>query len=444
LKDKLQRLIRFLKKDVWRIRLKSLPGHQSLFLRFLRTLLLALRGFHVDRCSLRASALTFYSILSLVPVVALAFGIAKGFGMEDRFEEQIRGGLAGQEQVADYILNFARNNILRNTQGGLIAGVGVVILVWTVIKVLGSIEKSLNDIWGVKKARSLGRRFTDYLSIMLICPILLVFSGAAQVFLRTKLAATIEGIPMSEIIGPAASAVLKAIPYVLGCAVFAFTYIFMPNTKVRLSSGILAGIVAGLLFQFFQWLYIALQIGVAKYNAVYGSFAALPMFLVWLQISWLVVLFGAELSFAHQNVETYEFEPDCMNVSHAFRRLVGLKITHALVKRFSSGERPLTAKGISQELGAPIRLTNDVLYELVDAGILSTTAGENEQETPGYQPAVTVEKLSLGFVIWRLDQRGSDGIPLNPSESLDRLKEALEKFRESVQESPANVLLRDI
>jgi membrane protein len=263
-----------------------------------------------------------------------------------------------------------------------------------------------------------------------------------QVFLKARLDATVEGSPMSEIIGPFAAFILKSIPYILGCTVFTFVYVFMPNTKVRLRSGVMAGIVAGLMFQVVQWAYISFQVGVAKANAVYGSFAALPLFLAWLQVSWLVVLFGAELSFADQNVETYEFEPDCMNISHAFKRLVALKVCHLLVTRFASGERPAREGEISHELGLPMRLTSTVLYELVDAGILSATQGNDDE--PGYQPARPLATLSLGYVIEALDRRGSDGIPMNPSDALDRLKESLERFAASVRQSPANVLLKDI
>ena len=185
--------------------------------------------------------------------------------------------------------------------------------------------------------------------------------------------------------------------------------------------------MAGTIFQIVQWGYINFQIGVAKYGAIYGSFAALPLFLLWLQISWLIVLFGAEVSFAHQNVETYEFEPDCLSVSHSFKTLLSLLITQRLVHRFCAGEKPSGASQLSHELDIPVRLVRQILYELSESGVLSEVRKGEDKEL-AYQPAIDVDKITVKFVIDRLEQRGSTNIPVIKSVELDKLSDSLQKF----------------
>ena len=442
MQSRLRELIRFLTTDIWRIRLHALPRSRSLLIRNLRVIVLTVRDFRVDKCSLRASALTLYSILSVVPVVALGFGIAKGFGMERLLEERLRGLLQGQEQVAKQVIGFA-HRLLKNTQGGLVAGVGVLVLLWTVIKVLGNIESSFNDVWGIRKGRSLGRKFTDYIAIILICPIVLVMSSTATVVLRTQIDVVFGAVSFLGYVGPVVYSLLNLVPFALVCAVLAFVYIFMPNTRVHWRSGILAGIVAGIALQLFQSLYISFQVGVSRANAIYGSFAALPLFLAWVQVSWLVVLFGAELSFAHQNVETYEFEPDCVGVSQSFKTLVALKVVHLTVQNFIAERNPATATEICHELGVPIRLVNDVVYELVGARVLSPVRGDGDREL-AYQPALPVERLTVASVVQALAQRGSRDIPVTDSPALIRLEQSLAALRNSAEKSDGNVRLKDI
>ena len=326
-------IINFLRIGIWRIRLESYPPGKSFLLKQLRIIVLAVRGFAEDKCKFRASALTFYSLLSVVPVIAMMFGIAKGFGLEKRVEAEILQKMEGQDKVAEKVIEFA-NSLLENTSGGFIAGIGIAFLFWAIIKVLSNIENSFNDIWGIKKSRSFGRRFSDYLSMMLVCPFLLIIASSATVFISSQVQAVVQQYSVFRAVGPAIVFLLGLLPYCAIWVMFTFIFVFMPNTKVKLKSGVLGGIVAGTIFQLTQWVYIKFQIGAASYSAIYGSFAALPLFLMWLQISWLVVLFGAELSFASQNVETYEFEQDCLSVSYSFKKLVSLLTAHLLIRNF--------------------------------------------------------------------------------------------------------------
>jgi len=440
--DKIFGTRQFLKADIWRLRVDKLNPRKSFWITQLRILLLAVRRFYDDRCELRASALTFYSLLSIVPVVAMAFGVAKGFGFDKLLEAQILAKLEGQPEVADQILSFSRS-MLENTKGGAIAGVGVAVLFWSVVKVLGNIESSFNDIWGVKKSRALGRKLADYLSVVMICPFLLIAASSMTVLLTTQVTAMVERL---SFLGQAAHVIiffLGFLPYAVIWLLFTFIYVFMPNTPVQIKSGIWGGIVAGTVYQIAQFAYIKFQIGVASYGAIYGSFAALPLFLVWLQLSWLIVLFGAEVSFARQNVAAYEFEADCSNLSQFFKRLVALVITHHCVKAFAQAQSAPTAEEISRELEIPVRLTRSTLFELTEAKVLSEVC-RSERADITYQPGCPIDGLTVAKVLMRLDRHGEDVVPIAESKSLDRLRDIAKGFEETIEKSPVNLKIQDL
>jgi len=438
----ISRIIKYLTIDIWRVRLKNYSRSKSFFIRQLRIIVLSVRGYNEEKCNFRASALTFFSLLSIVPVIALMFGIAKGFGLEQKVQEEILAKMQGQEKMAEKIISFS-TSLLENANGGVIAGIGVLFLLWTVIKLLSDIEHSFNDIWGVKKPRHFGRKISDYLSIMLVCPILLVVASGATVIVSTQIKLLIEKVSIFDSIGWLVLLFLKLLPYVALWLIFTFIFIFMPNTKVKFRSGLLAGIVAGTIFQIVQWAYIKFQVGAARYGAIYGSFAALPLFLLWLQTSWLVVLFGAELSFAHQNVDTYEFEPDCLSISYSFKKRLSLLIMNVIVKNFCNKEKPWYAAEISHKLEIPIRLVRQILYELSESGVI-IEVGKEEGKEVAYQPACDVNAITIKYVIDALELRGNDSIPVVESGELDKLSNCLNEFGRALEELPANMPLKNI
>ncbi|HSO77396.1 MAG TPA: YihY/virulence factor BrkB family protein [Bacteroidales bacterium] len=434
--------IEFIREGIWRIRLRDLTNGRRFLIKYLRVAIIASKEFIYDQCPLRASALTFYSLLSIVPIVAMAFAIAKGFDLQKHLEAQLMEKFSGQEVVITQVIEFSRN-MLQNTKGGVIAGVGVAVLLWAVINVLSQIEESFNDIWGIKKARSLGRKFTDYLSIMLVGPILLIMSSSATVLIATNLNQITQKIALLGLFSPIITLIIKIVPYCLIWILFAFIYIFMPNKKVFLFSGLIAGIAAGTIFVIVQKFYIIFQVGVAKYNAIYGSFAALPLFLIWMQLSWFIMLFGAEISFALQNVDAYEFEPDRKKISPLFRKLLSLQITHLLVINFIKGDKPMTASMICTTLNIPIRLVNELLYDLAGCGLISDATIENSEDS-AYQPARDINDFSISFILLALENKGIDTIPTARTDSFNALSSSLKAFAGTIEKSPANTLLKDI
>ncbi len=435
-------LIDYLGVGIWRVRIKDMPSRRSFMVRQLRIFLLTLRGFDQDKCQLRASSLTFYTLLSIVPIVAVAFGVAKGFGLEKVLEGQIIKQFAGQEEVMTRVIEFSKS-LLQTTKGGAMAGIGVVILFWSVTKVLRHIEWAFNDIWEIKKARPIGRRLSNYLTIILISPVILILSGSATVFITSELTGFVEKTYFPETLVPLFFFSLKILPYCMIWGLLTFVYYILPNTRVHLKSAFVGGVLAGTAYQITQLLYINFQIGIAKYNAIYGSFAALPMFLIWLELSWLIILFGAEFSFASQNVDTYEYEPDCRDVSSSLKRLISLNITHSVVKNFSTGGRHYTAEDIGERFELPIRLTRDLLFDLVESGILIEVITDDVKE-PYYQPAMDIGLLTIEYVTRALDERGTDTVPIAENMEFREIKASLAGFREMIIKSPSNRLLKDI
>jgi membrane protein len=441
---------RFLQRDLWNLRLADLPPTRAAALRALRIAAIVGRRFTRDQCHLRASALTLFTLLSIVPMLAMAFGIAKGFGLQDAIERETLRRLAGQEEVARWIMDFA-HTLLETTRGGLIAGIGVVALFWTVLKVLQNIEISLNAIWKIDRHRPFSRRVSDYLSFMLIAPVLLVVSSGLTVMVTQQVGFMSERFGIVSYFESFILKVLHLVPYLVLWALFTFLYIFMPNTKVKATSAALGGVLAGTLYQIFQAAYIYFQVGMSNYNAVYGSFAALPLFLVWLQASWMIVLLGAEICYAHQNTALFECEPQIRRLNRAARNLAALSVMRYLARRFHEGERGCSEEDLVRAEGMPVLLIRQTLTELEKSGLVARMAPPEDNggssvshEERLYQPAVPVAQLTICRVLDHLEQNGESRVPvLNPAE-IEDLAQRLKALHEAAEKSPANSRLLDL
>jgi membrane protein len=429
----------FINRDLWRFHARKVRTPREKAIRALRIFILSFREFTDDQCSLRASALTVYSLLSIVPVFAMAFGLAKGFGLDKLLQEKLMESLKGQQVVLEHVIEFSQN-LLQNTKGGVIAGVGIALLFWSVIQVLSNIENSFNYIWGIKKQRTLSRKFTDYLSLMLIVPVAFVVASSATVFIASQISSVSSQIVF---IGPVILTLLQLLPFAVFWGLLTYLYMFMPNGKIHFTSALLGGMVAGTVYQAVQWVYIKFQIGASNAGAVYGTFAALPLFLAWLHTSWLIVLYGAELAFAHQNEERFEFEQDCKNAKESFKKMLALRMMQMCVTRFIEGGKPFAGEELADHLEIPVRLVWELLDRLCRAGVLTIVQGENDRDLR-YQPARDVNEMSVQFVIEQLDKSGTEDIPMAETVELERIREALHAFDLAAEHSPENVLLKDL
>lgn len=436
IQKKIKAAHKFVMEDIWRIRRDNTSRRQFWILRTFRVFILAIRRFVADDCIVKASALTYYSLLSVVPVVALAFAIAKGFGFMETLEAEIQRRIVGHDEVVQWIQEFALS-YLENTKGGMIAGVGVVILLWSVMKILGNIEASFNDVWDVTSSRSLVRKFSDYISFVIVATVFLMLSSSILVFITNS----VEFLHLGSIATPIITWVS---PYILIWAVFSLMFMIMPNTKVKPASAIFGGTIAGTLFLALQFGYIYFQIGMSKYNAIYGSFAALPLFLIWLHSSWLIVLLGAELSYAHQNDVSFEFEADTKQMSNYYRRLVSLLVVKRVVDMFKDEKPAPTMSELSVTLKLPIRLVSEILRKLEEAGVLVEIVPMNNDREIAYGPAFDIDRMTVNCIIERLDSHGTSDFHFEETKDYVKLKQILEKFEEQHAKLPENVLLREI
>ncbi len=438
----IKKIKRFLKEQIFMPDIEGKSGYRFFLIRQVRIIIFAFRGFVEDRVSMRASALTFYTLLSVVPIVAMTFGVAKGFGFESKMEVFIIDNFKGQEEVMNWIIELSKS-VLNNVEGGLLAGIGLLILVWSVMQVLTNIENSFNAIWQVKTSRPILRKLSDYLAMMLIAPFFIILSSSVMVYISTRVQDVNDSIEMIRVISPFVERLISLVPYALVWLLFTIVYMVMPNTKVSFKYAFIAGIIAGTLFQITQWAYIHFQVGVSRFSALYGTFAALPLFLAWLQVSWLIVLLGAEISFACQNVEKYEFESESLNLSNHHKRMISLFVAHTIVKNFQKGGLPLTSTQLSRKLGIPLRLIRDILYSLVNSRILIETITDSPREN-AYQPAMDINKIDLKFVMDNLDYAGGDHFIVKASSDFDKLSGYHDQLFKSMKKSKHNILLKDI
>lgn len=431
----LKKIRTFFKEEIWSHDLTSKSRRKTFLIRQSRIYILAFKGFFEDRAAVRAAALTYFTMLSLVPVVAILLAISRNFGFEDRIHDVINQQMEGQEEILNWITGMV-DKLLDNVKGGVIAGVGGVVLFWSVIQVLNNIEASFNDIWQIKKPRSLIRKFSDYLAIMILSPFAIGLSGSVMVKMQTAA----EDLEMFKRV---IVFMIKSIPYVSIWILFTITYIVMPNTKVKFKYALVAGIFAGTVAVIFQALYQGLQIGVWKFNTLYGSFAMIPLFLIWLQITWLIVLMGAEISFAYQNIENYEFEEEALNLSHNNKRILTLLIAYQIIKNFEEGGEPYNTDILSHELGIPLRLVNELVFDLVSAGILAELAAGNPKDR-SYVPAVDIHKITVEYLYSQMERVGGDHMIVTESDELTRITHIHEHILHSIRESPSNILLKDL
>ncbi len=428
--------INYFREDIWKTRSSELPGIQRHFVKFYKIAAMSIRRFSADRLSVRASALTLYTLLSIVPVLALFFGIAKGFALEKKLESWIITEFPEQQELLGQALVFARR-MLEETKGGLVAGAGVVFLLYTVISVIGNIESNFNDIWSIAKSRSLGRKVTEYLSLMLIGPFLALGASGLNIYVATLVHKAVGAAPYSHLLGPAARFALSSSPILLIWFLFSFLYIFLPNTKVRLLSGLYGGALAAIGYQITQTLYIKLQVGVSSTNAIYGSFAALPLFLIWLQLSWNIVLFGAEWTHIYQNFESYEKEEGQPNPSFRTIKRLSLGITRFVTHCFLQNEAPPPAALMAAGLRVPRRILNEILQKLVDARILVEVVAKDGEDSI-YLPARDPRQLTPVVIFKALENLGEEVEGGEGDAALVRFTPLLEAFEKCLEEHPAN------
>lgn len=436
---KLKDIYTFLMVDIWSIGKGDVSKMRFLFYCILKKLLLAIEFTTTKRITSAAAALTYSTLLAIVPIFAVVFGIARGFGYNKYIEEWFRESFSSQPQVSEIIIGFV-NSYLVHTKSGLFLGIGLLFMLFTVMMLISNIERTFNDIWQAKKPRSMFRTITDYTSMLLLMPVVIVITSGISIFFAT----IFKQIEDTMVIGSLAQFFLQLLPYVLMSGVFIALYLFMPNTKVKLSCALVPGILAGVAMQGLQLFYIHSQIWVSSYNAIYGSFAALPLFMLWIQISWLICLFGAELCYANQNMDDYAFKAKTEDLSHRYKMLLSLVLASRICRNFSEGGKPLSALKLKLATGIPIRIVNDLLYQLVQINILTEIPGGDKDGESLYQPAECITRLSVGTLIDRMEAQGKWSLTIDVKQLSSTAWKKIIAERNAYLNSQREVLLKDL
>lgn len=428
--------VKFVTIDIWRTTIHDEQGKRGYLMLFAKTLVLSIQNFIKGKMPVRASALTYYSVFALVPLLAFVFGMARGFGLDTYVVDMLHNRYASHQELVQVVLNFVEN-YLSNATGGAFVGIGICVLLWSVMKVFSQIEMSFNEIWYITKNRNYIRRFTDYISLLLVIPIFVLVSNGVSFYFNHALG-VFDG---SYIISPTLKVVLAVMPYLVSWVVFTMIYVVMPNTKVRFTAAMVAGAFSCITFFAFKWVYVYLQTMMTSYNAVYGGLAAIPFALLFIQTTWMIVLFGAEISFALQNVRNFEFEKDVKSISHRYFEFVLLSVTKIVAKRFRDGETPMTLNEMSDKYRIPLRLASVIVRRLCKAGILTEVRID---ERDAYMPAMDVNRITVATFFDMVDRAGQETFKLEQLDEFASVWEYTLNIRESLMSVSGDKLVMDL
>ncbi len=418
----------FVRYDMWRRTTTELDTwYKRLGYRIIRTIALVVRGFTSKNLNDTAKALTYSLIFAVVPILAMIVAIAKGFGVADVIETQLNASFLGETGMVPTIMAMVQR-YLETAQGGLFIGIGILILLWAVYSFFQSVETAFNRIWNVKKSRSILRQATTYIAIVVLIPVLIICSAGITIAVNSTVG-ELEGVEMLQ--------------FVIVWLLFTVMYIAVPNTKVKFISALIPGILMGTLFQLLQMLSVYLIAFLSRTSIVYGAFATIPILMTWLQYTSLLILIGAQMSYAIQNNEEFEYEKDVNTMSRRYKDFIMVYLLSVIIKRFEADEVPLTAHELAIRDNLPIRVVNQLLSRLVETGILREVYVEDKEEKT-FQPALDTHKISVGMVFERIESQGSEEFLQAPSAQMQAFWEKYLRISDIAQEPVKDILVSEI
>ena len=392
----------FVQYDLWRhSRAEISDRHKRVWYKVLQTVILVVRGFRDKDLNVRANALTYSLLFAIVPIIAVMLAIARGFGFEQVIEMKLNQSFLGETNLVPTIMEWV-DRYLETAQGGVFIGVGLVVLLWAVYSFFRMVETSFNEIWNVRQSRSFGRQFVNYLAILFLVPVLMIVTSGLSFLLGSA-----ASNPLLLVIEPLRRWTLRILPFVVASGIFTWMYIAIPNTKVHFVSAVVPGVLVGVLFQLIQMLSTYLMMFFTRTSVVYGAFAAIPLVLIWLHISCLLLIVGAELGFAIQNNEMFAYERDLLGMSRRYKDYVMLYLLTIIVHRFEADEVPLTAHELAQQNRLPIRLVLQLLSRLEEVHVVREVYVEDKEDTT-YVPALDTHRITVGMVLDRVSAQGTE------------------------------------
>lgn len=398
-------LIYFFNHKIWCADDKAYSPIKRYAFNMMRKTVLTIECYLNKNLNSHASALTYSTTLAAVPILAIIFAIGRGLGYASIIEDKIRENLSVSQSFADIILSFI-NSYLDHTQNGIFIGFGLLLLLYTIIQLTSHIETALNTVWNVKGQRSIYRQITDYISVFFLLPFLIIISSGLSIFLAT----IAKDYPNFMVLSTTLKVIIKVSPYILSGLVFTALYTYMPNTDIRIRHAIIPGFIAGTAFQFLQYFYIHSQIWVANYNAIYGSFAALPMFMLWVNFSWIICLSGAQLSYANQNLRSYYYIKDIHKISRSYHDVLIILLMTKICKRFEKGMNPYTINGLAAETTLPAGVVTRLVYELKDMHMIVLECQE-DNDSIRMVPAEDINRMTVNMLLERIDNYGNSYTP---------------------------------
>ncbi len=373
---------------LWRDDLRQLYGWRRNLIMPIRLLIVLTRQFISGELNLRAMSLVYTTLLSIVPLLAVSFSVLKGFGVHNQIEPLLlnfleplgpRGG-----ELSVNIISF-----VENVKVGVLGSLGLLFLLYTVVSLIQKIESSFNYVWQVARLRGLVQRFSSYLSVILIGPVLVFAAlGMTATALNNSL---VQQLMTVEPFGFLLLSMSKLVPYLLVIAAFSFIYMFIPNTRVNLRPALVGGLVAGVLWQSSGWAFAAFIASSTKYAAIYSGFAIMILLLIWLYLNWLILLLGAQVSFYVQYPQYMTREPVQLRLSNRLRERLALQIMFMVAEHHIYNRTPWTSEALVHHLGLPMQPIHHVLQLMVKSEYLAETS----DDPPAYLPRRGVETMSL-------------------------------------------------
>ena len=428
----------FFTRSLWRVTENEVSRGRYTSYNLLKITIQTVKCFIKDRVWIRAAALSYTTLFSIIPILALLFAIAKGFGFSNLMERLLRNGTV-ENSTMDMVMTFI-DNYLEYAKSGVFIGIGVAMLLWAIINLADSIESNMNSIWEVKKQRSYFRKLTDYMALFIVFPIIIIMYAGVSIFMTTIYERLAEYFLISSFV----HICIKLAPYILSGLIMTGLFVFIPNTKVKFLNAFIPGMITGIIFQAFLYIYIQIQMSVSSYNAIYGSFAIIPMFMLWADISWSIILFGVEMSYVSQNIEQYNFGQEVDNVSRRYHDFMCVVIMSLICKRFGQGGQPYTANELSDAGQIPIRLTNRLLDELEELELIYGFSADAKSDIEHYLPAVDINQLSVGRLLSTMDSKGCEDFKIDHSKEFSNQWEAFITHKQEMYIKSNGVLLKDL
>ncbi len=431
----------YLKNEIWSISLNRLSKTKAFGIKTLRLLILVGQSLQKGEIQKGAAFLTYYSLLSIVPIIAFLVALAKTLSIQEPFFDWLKSRFAGQETIIDEVFLFA-NQALENTSETTLAILGFLFGVWAGIKMLAFAEKAMNDIWQVMESRSLSKKFSDYLAALFFLPLLIFTSALLTVIASTTLTQLGSAGYLGVIFSPLKLVTINVIPILLSWLLLTFLYIFIPNTFVKFQSAWQAGFIIAILSQLAQVAFVYVQVVITKNNATYGTFVAIPLFLIWIHINWVLLLMGSKIAFVLQNITAHDLSDRNLNINARSFYLIALHIMRLCIHNYQALKPPIFSRELADKLQLSLSLTHHILNKLCQANLLTAVAKPGALDY-GYQPAIPTERLTLYQVICQLEELG-ESIDLSYDPNLDPIYQSLEAFNKLIQQSDKNSLIRDL